>query len=170
MATVSPSTSRAIALAIKNRLLGQNILPSRRVVIAARLYDWNAPKWQHFIAVRPIDLTVYQDWAESKGRHCTLVNRDFSVDIYTQLTLDDVNKDEDWTNDHFLYQDKVINALHIWLPTDGGGNSLTACPLHLSTVIHADKPTAVPGVGISQVHFNVDYILDLSQPFTDPAS
>lgn len=169
MATVVASTSRAIAKAIQTRLLALNILPSRRVVIAARVYEWNAPKWDHLIAVRPVDLEVYQDWAESKGRHCTMVNREFSVDLYTRMSLDDVLKDEDWTNDHFAYQDAIIDALHVWLPTENGGNAITVCPLHLTSVLHADKPDTVPGLGISQIKFRCDYVLDLSQPFADPA-
>lgn len=169
MATVVPSSSRAIAKAIQSRLLGQNILPSRRIVIAARLYEYNAPKWDHFIGVRPVDLEVYQDWAESKGRHCTLVNREFSIDLYTRLSLDDILKDEEWANVHFNYQDAIINSLHIWLPTEAGGNAITACPLHLTSVQHFDKPDAVPGLGVSSIKFRCDYILTLSDPFSDPA-
>lgn len=169
MGTVLRSTTRAIATAIKTELLNKNVLPSRRIVISARLFKDVAPKADHFIAVRPNDLLVDEDWAESKGRHATKAAREFCIDIYTRLATDDILKDEEWVDVHLDYEDGVMNVLHIWQPYSGS-DALTVCPIRLTSITHPEKGDVVPGWGVSTLNFRADYLLALSEPFTDPAS
>ena len=163
--SVAYASTAQIAVAIKDKLLADNVLPAGRVVISARFFSDTSSKADHFVVVRPNEMSAESNWEESKGRQCTVVNRTFSIDVYTRLGVDDTMKDEVWALGHFSYEDAIIDSLMIYQPVNGDGSAVTVCPIHFTGITHPDKIATVPGWGTSTLNFAAEYVLTVNQNF-----
>lgn len=160
---IAYASTREVALAIKNKLLADNVLPTGRVVIAARRFSDTSSKADHLVAVRPNEIAAEANWEESKGRQCTVANRTMSLDVYSRIAVDDIMKDEVWALEHFDIEDAIIDSLMIYQPVTGSGDGLTVCPLHFTGITHPEKLSVVPGWGTSTLNFSAEYVLNVDQ-------
>jgi hypothetical protein len=123
-----------IVLAIKQQLVDYEltvggtddavILPATAIKIVAR--D-QVPKFtaDRDVLIRVGRLSVLSGTVQGAGRVATRAQRMVSVTPRTRLSLDESDRDEEWltnaTLGHFLLEEQIIDALHLFFPLDANG-------------------------------------------------
>lgn len=136
MPTQIRSKLATIAPKIKTRLVDTLELDPAHVLWRGRKQGMST--WP-VLPLRYITLTIHgpqpYDWQYAAGRYNVGLLRPLEVCIYTQLALDQPDRDEHAllhsTDGLWVWEDAVLDALVEFWPEDDEGNMLTVCPLWL---------------------------------------
>ena len=127
------TSARTLLSAIQAQLASATGVTANRVLIVQR------PDTPHFqgdkdILVRLGPPAPEDGFTVGAGRHCCLLTRQLQVTPRTRWATDESDRDDlsllDEVNGHLALEEAVVDALHVWVPTDAQENWLTAQPLH----------------------------------------
>jgi hypothetical protein len=169
MPTPVRSAFRDILLSLAPRLVAKGVVAdASRVLIVAR-----RKKTPHFAAVqdvlvRPAGFRVQIPWADTEGRVGMLIRRTILLTPRTRMELDQADQDIDLLTDaslgHFVFEEAIINALHLYQPLDGAGDALTIEPMHLTQGDDAAKEDEKSqGWGYATLNLEASYFLAVDQ-------
>lgn len=160
-----------IANAIKQCLVDEDVQVSNRIKFVAR--GAGVPKFQgeSDILIRIGGFTSVGETVAAAGRVCTMLDRLIHVICRSRLALDQADRDDTWllnsSRGHFVIEEQVLDALHIFWPTDSSDNDLTTQPIRVNTSSQADKEASA-GLrnrhwGYSAISYDVQYLPPLNQ-------
>ncbi len=120
------------------------VLETRLVTVTGlppeRINEWlgsEAPHFQgdHDLVLRLKGLQPESGFLEAGGRLSIEVTERLEIEVRTRLSLDPASSAKRWLTDpdfgHIPMRTLVVDALEGFLPTDGSGNGLTSCEIHL---------------------------------------
>jgi hypothetical protein len=156
---------RAILPAIQAQLASVTGLTTNRVLLVQRE---TTPRFQgdQDVLVRAGPPQPEDGFELGSGRHAAIVTRLVQVTARTRWAVDESDRDDyalvDEDYGHLALEEAVVNALHIWVPTDRNGNWLSVEPMHWrphEAPVH-DEPLPASWLSTSLL-FDVRYHLSL---------
>lgn len=172
MAEVIRTSYAAIAPAITERIADVAGIPGSRVFwVARRRVEHYLGPWD--VLLRPRAGISLDETTTGGGRWDTRVRRILDVAVRVGLAVDEAARDYQWLFadadedtgliGYFRAQEAIIDALHLFLPTDGDGNGLLAEPMRLVNDIDPLREEGSESVwGDGTLAFEMVYTLDLN--------
>lgn len=167
----TPTTIRAIAAAIKGRLIEYAALDADQIIIttlAPEKVPTLASAFDVIFQLRGESPDVKM--IDGAARRVNLRCRDVSLSIRSRLQLDTIGSEEthllDAGEGHTAYEDAVCDALETWQPTDSAGNALVVEVLRLGRLSEARQLPKAEEWLISTWEMNsLKYVRNLTQDF-----
>lgn len=165
MPTQVASTLSSILLAIRQRLLDKGTWNSDNLslsLVKEPKIHFNGT--QH-CAIMPMVQDVIQDQVLGGGRYQSGVTGQIHVYIYSRLSLDMPQRDNDWLTDQTLgllgAMHGTIDALQLFHPLDSQGNALLEEPMRLLKQDMPIKYLTMGDWGYLCLVFEIKYMLSL---------
>lgn len=156
------TTTTPILLAVQANLVALGVLPSSQILVVG---TDDEPKIvaDKIIQLWPQDLVDNKALTHGAGRNGTHIEEPFWCQICTNLQTDEVDRNLQGFTDpklgNYALRTKVLDAMHLFWPTDAAGNALTVCPIHLGNGRKGVKPRTPRGGGwtTSNIVFEITY-------------
>ncbi len=159
----------AILQAVRAQLVSFGAVsdPSR---VRTTVRDWRKiPHWgaEHDIILRPSNFLVDKGMVDSNGRQATLIIRTLTIVCRTRLHLDEAGQDKVFLEEpnlgHLVFEEKVCDALQIFMPTNSNGDDLLTIPMRIIRGDSIGKEAQDAAWGQTALDWEIRYLLNLNQ-------
>lgn len=171
MATPIPTPLATILEAVKAQIVANTTVTDNRVLLVTKK---RIPKFQgdQDCLILPGPIQALEDFSAAAGRIACIVLRPLVITIRTRFGVDMSDRSDSWITDptlgHYVLEEALVAALHIYLPTDSLGNAYTQEPIHWVNSTSPEQDKQDQTWAETTLQFTIKYQIGMTQDITNP--